>query len=379
MEKIQSPSIYYQIGQDVIGKGASGTVYRALNRELMRFVAVKKAKESNSAKNEATIMSQIPPHPNICRFLDTWVSFAGKRFIVMELIEGGKNLKQWLHERDPKVPINPLQICRILVQIFEAIAHLHEHLIFHGDIKLANIMIIEKEDGTIEIKLIDFDFSTHFHAIPQMQGGTPLYFSPEISQGYNIDYRSDIWSLGILILNILTGIEKPWFLKDAQSIAEIVKIFRNIERTGLQFPRELLENEDPNVAFFARIAKSCLALEKSERPRAKDIVMALTEKLAELECADQERANQELADQECADQEHANQELADQEPADQEGANQEGANQERTDQEPADQEPADQEVVNQEGANQERANQEPADQEPADKEAADQELAFGDA
>lgn len=332
-------SSHYQIGQDVIGKGASGTVYRALNRELMRFVAVKKTKESSRTKNEATIMSQTPPHPNICQFENTWVSFASKRFIVMELIEGGKDLKQWLHERDPKVPIKPLQICRILVQILKAIAHLHEHLIFHGDIKPANIMIIEREDGTIVIKLIDFDFSTHFDAVPQMQRGTPLYYSPEISRGYNIDYRSDIWSMGVLILNILTGIEKPWFLQEAQSAVDIVKILRDIHRTGLKFPRELLENEDPNVAFFARIARSCLALEKSERPKAKEIVMALTGKLGELELAGLEVAGLEVADQECANQECANQECADQECA----------------------------------------NKEPADQEAADQEAADQECAFGDA
>ena len=365
---------HYQIGQDVIGKGASGTVYRALNRELMRFVAVKKTKESSRTKNEATIMSQIPPHPYICEFLNTWVSFAGKRFIAMALIEGGKDLKQWLHERDQKVPIKPLQICHILVQIFEAIAHLHEHLIFHGDIKPANIMIIVQEDGTIAIKLIDFDFSTHFDAVPQMQRGTPLYYSPEISRGYNIDYRSDIWSMGILILNILTGIEKPWFLQDAHNVVEIVKILGNIHRVGLQFPRELLDNEDPNIAFFARIARSCLALEKSERPKAKEIVMALTGKLAELELAglevaDQEPADQECADQECADQERANQERANQECADQECADQECANQER----------ANQECANQERANQECANQESADQECADQERANQERTFGNA
>jgi len=370
-----NPCFYYHIGA-VIGKGASGTVYRAFSNApgVPRIVAVKKSKETNSSRNEATIMGQIPPHPNFPRFFHTWVSFCGKRFIAMELIEGGKDLKQWLLERDPKVPINPLQICRILVQIFEAIAHLHEHLIFHGDIKLANIMIIEREDGTIEIKLIDFDFSTHFHAVPQMQRGTPLYFSPEISRGINIDYRSDIWSSGILILFLLTGVQKPWFLQDAQSVAEIVKILGNIHRTGLQFPRELLENEDPNVAFFARIARSCLALEKSERPKAKDIVMELKEKLAELECADQERADQEPADQECANQECANQERADQERANQECADQECADQER-----ADQECADQECANQERANQESADQECADQECADQERANQERTFGNA
>ena len=303
----------YQIRHhDVIGKGASGTVYIAFNRALEgpKFVAIKTARESDRIRNAADVMRQIPRHPNICEFLRTWVNLAQTRFIAMELIESRKNLKQWLSERDPKVPINPLQICRILVQIFEAIAHLHDNLIFHGDIKLSNIMIIEREDGTIVIKLIDFDFATHFDAVPQMQRGTPFYCSPEISRGYNIDYRSDIWSLGILILSILTRIEKPFFLQDAKSGVEILKILGNIHRVGLQFPRELLENEDPNVAFFARIARSCLALEKSERPKARDIVMALMEKLAELECA-----NQEGADQERADQERADQESADQEPA----------------------------------------------------------------
>ena len=331
----------YQIRHhEVIGKGASGTVYRALNRALggPKFVAIKTAKESVWIRNAAGVMHQIPDHPNICQFLGTWVNLAQTRFIAMELIESRKNLKQWLSERDPKVPINPLQICRILVQIFQAIAHVHDNLISHGDIKLSNIMIIEREDGTIVIKLIDFDFATHFDDVPQMQRGTPFYCSPEISRGYNIDHRSDIWSLGILILSILTRIEKPFFLQDAKSGVEILKILGNIHRVGLQFPRELLENEDPNVAFFARIARSCLALEKSERPRAQDVVIELTEKLTELERSEQERSDQERSDQEPVDQEPVDQEPVDQEPVDQELVDQEPANQELVDQEPANQE-----------------------------------------
>jgi serine/threonine protein kinase len=200
----------------------------------------------------------------------------------MELIDG-KNLKEFLNDFDPDEPIAPSQICQILVQIFLAIAHLHEHLIFHGDIKPANIMICSREDGTFQIKIIDFDQASHFDAVPQESQGTPLYSSPEIAHPRDIDFRSDIWAMGPLILQFLTGFEKPWYLRDVKKIEDVMQILRTLDFAKTPFPPELLQHEDPNVAFLAGIAQRCLALDKSKRPRAQDVVTELTAKLAELQ------------------------------------------------------------------------------------------------
>jgi serine/threonine protein kinase len=158
-----------------------------------------------------------------------------------------------------------------------------------------------------------------------------MYLSPEIAKMLNIDHTSDIWAMGIVILQILTGIAKPWFLRNAKTFEDVIYILNNLNYVRTPFPRDLLEHKDPNVVFFASIAQRCLALDKSERPSAQDVVTILTEKLAELKLAEQEPVDQERADQEPVDQERADQEPVDQEPVDQE----------RADQEPVDQEPVD--------------------------------------
>jgi serine/threonine protein kinase len=354
---MSSPNSFILLRQ--IGEGSFGKVYRAISRktESRMEVAIKKTQESPSSEREATIMGRIPRHPNVCEFYESWVSLRNKRFIVMELIENGEELKKWLDERKPAEPIAPSRICQILLQIFAAIAHIHEHNIYHGDIKPSNIMIIEREDGTIEIKLIDFGLASYFDSIPQKHKGSPMYFSPEIASMLNIDHTSDIWAMGIVILQILTGIAKPWFLRNAANNGDVIYILNKLNYIRTPFPRDLLEHKDPNVVFFASIAQRCLALDKSERPRAQDVVIALTEKLAELELAELELAEQEPVDQERADQEPVDQERVDQERVDQEPVDQERADQERVDQERVDQEPVDQEPVDQELAKLELAEQ----------------------
>lgn len=270
-----------------IGARASG-VYRGLRKNPGKpplIVAIKMFPDCNNVNSpnlrEADMMGSIPPHPNICRCYDKWIDGCGKGFIAMELIDG-KNLKEFLNDIDPDEPIAPSQICEILLQIFSAIAHLHEHLIFHGDIKPANIMICRREDGTFQIKIIDFDQASHFDAVPQESQGTPLYSSPEIAHARDIDFWSDIWAMGPLILQFLTGFEKPWYLRDVRRIEDVMQILRTLDFAKTPFPPELLQHKDPNVAFLAGIAQRCLALGKFERLSAQEAVTELTAKLAEL-------------------------------------------------------------------------------------------------
>ena len=290
----------------LLGRGAASSVYRGLRKSLgvpPEVVAIKMCRDCKYVDSpklrEADMMGSIPPHPNICRCYGKWIDGCGNGLIAMELIDG-IDLKKFLEDVDPDEPIAPLQICEILLQIFSAIAHLHEHLIFHGDIKPANIMICRPEEcRTFQIKIVDFDQSWYFHSVPQISQGTPLYSSPEIAnapeiahaQGASpeiahaqgdIDFKSDIWAMGPLILQFLTGYEKPWYLRDVRVRDEVVLILKTLDFAKTPFPPELLQHEDPNIAFLARIAQSCLALDKSERPSAQYFVAKLSAKIAEL-------------------------------------------------------------------------------------------------
>lgn len=283
------PSCWYEILPIKIGSGAFSNVFQGLCRKPLRKtfdVAIKCILKSHTSLKEAEIMESLPAHPNIVTFYDTWKNPQSERvFIAMELIENGIDLKKWTSSFERNDPILPLRICQILLQIFAAISHIHAHLIFHGDIKPTNIMIVEKENGDIEIKIIDFGLSSHFDYIPQKYRGSPLFFSPEIAHLQGIDHRSDIWAMGILIIQILSREEKPWFLKDAMDIDNVISELKTLDFDRTPFPRKLLEHEDPNIVFLARMAQRCLALDKSERPTAQICVTELMDKIAELSSA----------------------------------------------------------------------------------------------
>jgi serine/threonine protein kinase len=174
------------------------------------------------------------------------------------------------------------KIMQIMLQISSAIAHLHEHRIFHGDIKPANIMIDEKADGSIHIKLIDFGLSVHFGAIRQVIQGSPLYFSPEIAHKQDVDPSSDIWAFAVILLEMLSDEQKPFFLKSAKSSHDVVSILESLSFDSTPFPENLLHHEDPNVVFLSRIAQRCLSLDRLQRPIAQEIAAELMGKIKEL-------------------------------------------------------------------------------------------------
>jgi len=269
-------------GRRKIGGGTTSVLSSGYSKEpddLLKKVAIKILLPdfAGIGTREADIMSQIPPHPLLCGFRETFLE-AGRRYIVMDFCEG-VNLEKYLAT---KGKTDPKKIMRIMLQISSAIAHLHEHLIIHGDIKPANIMINEKADVSMEIKLCDFGFSRNFADVCQGIQGTPLYFSPEIVNVCNVDASSDIWASGVMMLHMLTGVEKPFFLHAAKKPCDVKQILLGLSFETTPFPPELLQNEDPNVRFLAEIAQRCLSLDRSLRPKAEEIVAELTGKIAEL-------------------------------------------------------------------------------------------------
>jgi len=266
-----------------LGEGKSATVKLAiLNKPdgSKEMVSIKIMYQDfiKHGSNEAIIMSQIPPHLLLCAFKETFFDSIGRRIIVMEFCEG-VDLQTYLKANGK---LDSKKIIQIMLQISSAIAHLHEHRIFHGDIKPANIMIEEKADGSIHIKLIDFGLSVHFGAIRQVIQGSPLYFSPEIAHEQNVDPSSDIWAFAVMMLQMLSGNDKPFFLESAESSHDVVRILKSLSFDKTSFPENLLHHEDPNVVFLSRIAQRCLSLDRLQRPIAQEIAAELMGKITEL-------------------------------------------------------------------------------------------------
>ena len=203
---------HYEIGR-LLGMGGMGHVYAASDTELGREVALKVASfDSEDAqarlRREAQHASRLS-HPHICHVYDVGRT-DGQLFVVMELVKG-RPLSEVLREG----PLSASSARRYGMEIADALAHAHEHGVTHRDLKSTNVMITPKRGA----KVLDFGLArtldTHqIDALSHSQrsltnegmiAGTLPYMAPELLRGQRGDHRSDIWALGVLLYEMLTG------------------------------------------------------------------------------------------------------------------------------------------------------------------------------
>jgi hypothetical protein len=207
---------HYKILQR-IGEGGCGVVYMAQQEKpVRRRVALKIIKlgmdtKSVVARFEAERQAlALMDHPNIARVLDAGATESGRLFFVMDLVRGVK-----ITDYCDKNELDTRQRLRLFIQVCRAIQHAHQKGIIHRDIKPSNILVTII-DGKPVPKVIDFGIAkavegrltdnTIFTAYEQFIG-TPAYMSPEqaVMSGVDVDTRSDIYSLGVLLYELLAG------------------------------------------------------------------------------------------------------------------------------------------------------------------------------
>ncbi|NOY58282.1 MAG: protein kinase [Calditrichaeota bacterium] len=190
-----------------LGGGGMGIVYKAWDQKLDRAVAIKflpsqYSQEEESKKrfiNEAKSASALD-HPNIATIYEINETEEQELFIVMALYEG-ETLKKKIARGPPDIQ----KTIDIIIQIAEGLKKAHQQNIVHRDIKPANIIITN--DGVV--KIVDFGLAKFLGDAKLTKSGTTLgtvaYMSPEQAQGKEVDIRSDIWSLGVVLYEMLTG------------------------------------------------------------------------------------------------------------------------------------------------------------------------------
>jgi serine/threonine protein kinase len=205
----------YRIEQ-LIGAGGMGSVYKARHLLLDRFVAVKMMKsdllkDANTAerfKREAQASARLA-HPNAVTVYDFGIGPDGSAFLVMELLRGS-SLRDML-KRDHVLSYE--RAVEVFGKICSAIDSAHEQGIIHRDLKPDNVMVDERPDGSADVKVVDFGIAKFKGPTPDtahltgtgMIIGTVHYMSPEQCRGQEIDARSDIYSIGIMLYEAMTG------------------------------------------------------------------------------------------------------------------------------------------------------------------------------
>jgi serine/threonine protein kinase len=279
----------------VLGKGGMGLVLEARHEKGGDAVALKLARVAGAGGMQptATLTPPTPPdevkarmrreilamsmlaHENIVQVLDAGDTADGVPFLVMELVRG-RELRDHLRER---TTFPPREALTIFLQILAAASAAHRAGIVHRDLKPENVLVAEKE-GRLVAKLMDFGLARIVEIDPAHEdkvfktqatnvvSGSPQYLSPEQVLGDTVDARTDLYALGVLLFELLTG-EPPWAVT---SLSEMVRA--HVSRA----PRTLAAVR-PGTVFSPALEKlvaSLLGKSPSERPaNAADVIATI--------------------------------------------------------------------------------------------------------
>ena len=212
----------YAIGEP-IGRGATSNVYRAFQRSLGREVAIKLCSQRPAAPeavarfaNEARLLGLVAPHPQAVCVFDVGVTGAGAPYLVTELVQG-RTLAEVLRQEGALAVGRATGIARDIAGLLAA-AHFHD--IVHRDLKPANVMLSSERSADELVKVVDFGLATRRDdqaTLPDRLCGTPGYMAPEIIAGEPASPASDVYSLGVVLYQMLSG--HPPF---AGTVAEVL-------------------------------------------------------------------------------------------------------------------------------------------------------------
>jgi serine/threonine protein kinase len=251
-----------------LGGGGMGVVYKAEDAKLHRIVALKflaaELTKNASAKerflHEARAASALD-HPNICTIFEVDETLEGQLYLAMAYYDG-----ETLEERIYRGPLPPSEAIGIAIQVARGLGRAHETGIIHRDIKPANIIITPRG----EAKIVDFGLAKLAGQVGLTRNGssmgTPTYMSPEQADGKPVDTRTDIWSLGVVLYEMVTG-KKPFVGEHLQLVLQALL------HTEAEPPSQIV----PGIpAALERVIAGCLKKNLDERyPSCQALIAAL--------------------------------------------------------------------------------------------------------
>lgn len=266
---------------EFVGSGGMGVIYKARHPVLKRLVAVKMLHSHlmNEAvikrfQHEAQAVSGLS-HPNVIKVHDFGLSEHGQPYMVMDFLEG-KPLSVVLKQG----PLRLEAVLNIAIQIAEALQHAHERGVLHRDLKPSNIMVTDYDCAFPEAKLVDFGIakimeneSTRMTQTGELIG-TPQYMSPEQCRGGELDARSDVYSLGCVMFEAITG--KPPFSGESMVSVIVDQISK---------PARTLAEVRPDMTFAVEVEEllaKALAKEPADRFQSMNALLEETIRVQKL-------------------------------------------------------------------------------------------------
>ena len=270
----------------LIGRGGMGDVYLAHNSFMDRKVALKLLPLKRSAdpafrdlmRREAAAGSRVK-HKNLVEILDGGVTEENEVYLVMEYLGTHVTLRQLLN-RNPGVPLEVDQALRLGIQIADAIDACHAIDIWHRDLKPENVVVL---DGGL-VKVIDFGLARiRSNAIRSTDKSgqklvTPMYAAPEQNWGRKVTSAADIWAVGCILFEMLTG-KQVW--------ANVTGSFPSAQQAmmAMEFrdPSRLAEERPDLPRSLTSLVDRCLTREPpTARPRMREVARGLAAELAEI-------------------------------------------------------------------------------------------------
>ena len=261
---------------DELGRGAMGVVYRATDPALGRTVAIKTVALTGSSHerdvHETRFLQEGRAAGGLSHASIVTIYDVGREgdvaFMAMELIEG-RDLRDLIRE----VSLEPAQSVAIAAAVAEALAYAHERGVIHRDIKPGNIMVLPDE----RVKIMDFGIAQLREPMVKTQTGvmlgSPQYMSPEQITGLEVDHRADIFSLGLVLYEMLTG-TRPF---QGEDIPELMFRTANMPAT----PPSHLAPDLPSVVDYI-VARALKKKPEERYASARDLAKDLRECLAEV-------------------------------------------------------------------------------------------------
>lgn len=266
---------------DCIGQGAMGSIYRAEQVTLGKQVCIKVLHPhlvgdyelSKRFHREAKAASRLH-HPNAINIIDFGTSEDGVHYIAMDFLQG-RDLAHLLRD---DFPLEPLRILNLVEQVCSALDEAHSQGIIHRDLKPENIMVEDRRHQKDFVTVLDFGIAKiietessaeTFHTRAGIVCGTPEYMSPEQAQGLELDARTDIYSLGIILYQLNT--KKLPFTGETP----IGVVTKHLTQTPVR-PRALNPEISP---FMEELILRLMAKNRNERPSSCMEVKALLDGL----------------------------------------------------------------------------------------------------